>query len=352
MAVAITSYTGTKADGESIVITGTGFGTNALSNFEWLGGASGNIESGTVGSAFTKTGWSNDVDYPAVSRAPDYSNTKAHSGTKSIISSYLSDTYDSGIVFDTGGNQSSIYLSYWAYFDWAALFDGQWKTWRLTSNGTYSTAASHIMDMQWYNTGADDGTMNDNYLYDNWNGVGHDATDLKPSGISINKWAMAELYYVQETGGLSNGKLTYSIYNQDVAVDVARDVSNLDSNPINLRWVGLQNYLGNLVHGDRTLCSVYVDDVFIQWGTPARVMLCKEATWAARKHAEIQIPTAWSNTEITFTLNQGSFGAEDTYLYVIDSAGVVNANGTLLSFGGDLPVQTPPLSLMFLGVGI
>ncbi|MEK6657594.1 MAG: hypothetical protein AABY58_09150, partial [Nitrospirota bacterium] len=50
-------------------------------------------------------------------------------------------------------------------------------------------------------------------------------------------------------------------------------------------------------------------------------------------------PSAWSDTSITITLNQGSLANfNNAYLYVIDADGNVNTNGYLLSEvggGGD-----------------
>jgi hypothetical protein len=60
-------------------------------------------------------------------------------------------------------------------------------------------------------------------------------------------------------------------------------------------------------------------------------------------HREIQIPSAWSDTSITITLNKGSFANfNSAYLYVIDADGNVNTNGYLLSDGGG--GNTPPSS--------
>ncbi|MCD6288604.1 MAG: hypothetical protein J7M12_05765, partial [Candidatus Hydrogenedentes bacterium] len=56
------------------------------------------------------------------------------------------------------------------------------------------------------------------------------------------------------------------------------------------------------------------------------------STWSACTHREIQIPTAWSNDTITFTVNQGSFPYGTAYLYVVDSTGAWNENGYPITF--------------------
>ena len=79
---------------------------------------------------------------------------------------------------------------------------------------------------------------------------------------------------------------------------------------------------------------VYFDDVYADY-TWARVEISQNSTWSTttRYHKEIQIPTAWSTTEITVNENQGSFTSGDTvYLYVIDADGAAS-NGYPITVG-------------------
>jgi hypothetical protein len=72
---------------------------------------------------------------------------------------------------------------------------------------------------------------------------------------------------------------------------------------------------------------VYLDDFYFDT-TWARVMVGDQPTFDRSTHREIQIPTAWSDTSITVTLNQGTLNdLKNGYLYVIDANGQVNANG-------------------------
>ena len=85
------------------------------------------------------------------------------------------------------------------------------------------------------------------------------------------------------------------------------------------------------------------DDVYIDF-TQARLEMCDTASWSARTRCEIQTPQSWSANSITIKNNQGSFNNGDTaYLYVVDSAGAVNANGFSVIIGsGSQPDTTPP----------
>ena len=63
-------------------------------------------------------------------------------------------------------------------------------------------------------------------------------------------------------------------------------------------------------------------------------MVGNAATWAGCTDREIQIPSAWSATSITITANIGEMAAfAGEWLYVVNAAGEVNANGFLLEAG-------------------
>ena len=75
----------------------------------------------------------------------------------------------------------------------------------------------------------------------------------------------------------------------------------------------------------RYFADVYVDT------TPARVLLCRNPTISATDHGVCypQIPTAWSDTSITVTVNQAEFqGGTTAYLYVYNGSELVSTTGT------------------------
>jgi hypothetical protein len=74
----------------------------------------------------------------------------------------------------------------------------------------------------------------------------------------------------------------------------------------------------------------YWDEIYVDT-TQARVEVGNAPTWAACTHREIQIPTAWSDGEITFTVNRGSLISPNTYLFVVDAGGAVNSTGYFFS---------------------
>jgi len=78
----------------------------------------------------------------------------------------------------------------------------------------------------------------------------------------------------------------------------------------------------------------HIDEVYID-NTFARVMVGDAATFTACAVREIQIPTAWSSNSITVIVKRNTFGLSATaYLYVIDSNGSPNSSGVPITFGG------------------
>ncbi|MBW2528283.1 MAG: hypothetical protein JRI23_29170 [Deltaproteobacteria bacterium] len=70
-------------------------------------------------------------------------------------------------------------------------------------------------------------------------------------------------------------------------------------------------------------CLFRIDDVYID-RTWARVELGDAADFDSCTRREVQVPSAWSDTEITITVNQGALPSlAGLYLFVIDDAGQV-----------------------------
>lgn len=66
--------------------------------------------------------------------------------------------------------------------------------------------------------------------------------------------------------------------------------------------------------------------------TPQRVMICNGSTYSNRGLCEVQVPSAWSATSITTTVNAGALSGTK-FLYVVDSTGAVNSSGYSVTFG-------------------
>lgn len=70
--------------------------------------------------------------------------------------------------------------------------------------------------------------------------------------------------------------------------------------------------------------DVYIDDLYVD-NTRARIELGNASVFEDCTHREIQIPSSWYDTGITFTYNPGSFGSSETvYLFVVNADGEVS----------------------------
>ena len=77
---------------------------------------------------------------------------------------------------------------------------------------------------------------------------------------------------------------------------------------------------------------VYFDDIYID-NTWSRVMIGNASTFDASTHREPLIPTAWSASSVTAYFNQGSFAnGSSAYLFVVDSNGNASA-GKAITIG-------------------
>jgi hypothetical protein len=84
----------------------------------------------------------------------------------------------------------------------------------------------------------------------------------------------------------------------------------------------------------------YWDDIYVDWSL-ARVILSEASTYdemfdgdTLSENWEPQIPSAWSNTSITFKTNLGKLPNGQAYLYVCDSNNNCNQNGYPIQLGG------------------
>lgn len=85
----------------------------------------------------------------------------------------------------------------------------------------------------------------------------------------------------------------------------------------------------------------FFDDIYIDT-TLARIVLGDSSTYATCSIVEPQLPTAWSNTSITFTSRLGMLDScETVYLYVFDEEETHNTSGLAIPVGGYTPAEPP-----------
>jgi hypothetical protein len=157
------------------------------------------------------------------------------------------------------------------------------------------------------------------------------------------------MWFIGSGQGSEDGTFRYTLIRPDnSSVDDPLDFEgNLmtygASQTRRMRYVVYGHWIGNGL----TKLNAWLDDIYIQSGTQARVEIGNASNWQTCTHREIQTPVSWSDTSITITLNQGSFAVGETaYLFVVDADGNVNTQGypvtfTLSGFGP----PSPPIGL-------
>jgi len=327
-APSVSSITGTQQHNSQITITGSGFGSKPQAtpvlweNFE--AGTSGQIIAGSkpvYGPSWT--------DFSTLSQSrPTFTNASQRHSLSALSSHHdfvTAGNYNSSLKHY--GQYSTVYLSFWWRYERlpGAPYSRNVKAWtEYGSQGNFPMAYTGMGDPS-----AGDGTIR-NSVQDN-NTLAGPVLWGKTSIASIEReWVRFEMYLVQSSPGTPDGVFSYWTQRPNASSpSVTLEGSNtsyttrLTSNTWHLWEFG--SYYDN--NPSTARAHVYIDDIYLDT-TPARVEIGNASTWNASTRREIQTPTQWSSTAITVKVNQGSFASlANTYLYVIDSNGTVNANG-------------------------
>jgi len=152
-------------------------------------------------------------------------------------------------------------------------------------------------------------------------------------------WYRVEIQAVQSSEGVADGSVEIWHTRPDGTIKKVVDRANiLTRNTGYNEWVRIaigEGYTNGITTG-----TTYFDDVYLD-NTWARVVIGDSSTYEDCTIRETQIPSAWSDTSITVTFNQGSFSEGTVYLYVIDADGVPSA-GFAISIGEEAGDTTPP----------
>jgi hypothetical protein len=89
----------------------------------------------------------------------------------------------------------------------------------------------------------------------------------------------------------------------------------------------------------------YYDDVYVDT-TLSRVVLADQKVLNQATIIENQIPSDWSDSSITATVNLGKFTQGQTaYLFVVDASGTPSATGLAVTAGGSTNAPNPPAAV-------
>lgn len=343
----VTGVTGDLNNGATVTVEGSGFGVKTTAAPKFFNTME-DVTLGTLPNGFiVKNGTGTPVD------------TSPSRGSSSKAMRFFADLTATDAnnkevwnrsVFDLGaGGADSIYISYWLHLDKTGTLCTSspsnicWWQWKNTYIGShpsaYTTNTPNETTMGINNWIIDDTGFNNVFKINYYNNLtwGGGSSPSSPTDFYLfNQWQRANIYVQRSSAPLAaDGHYKVQRIGKAPVLDDTNIITN-DADDLPWRYIAMgqavvavnENYVGT---GGRVVWTAYYDDVYIDIAQ-ARVELCDAAAWATVSHCEIQIPSAWSATSATVTLNQGSFDTiEGKYLYVIDADGNVNANGYLLT---------------------
>jgi hypothetical protein len=309
MAVILSSVAGTPTAGQILTLSGSGFGTHANYNdgsYQWQGSTFlahrfRDFETGVVNAlGFEKQG----------DGTASITSTGGYGGGK-----YLACTagVDRQVQYGTGTGSfgpTTVFACYWFRTSGTlAAADGKyWRHWWGTSDEEY-----------YFSTGGSNWNMRGG----NWQGDDYYGDGTNVWGTTT--WQRFDVLTTRSDGMVQGW------------VNGSRHLNKSWYSGQTLRSSGHTLWVDTMV--ENAAGAHHLDDCYIDF-TQARVELSDSSTWAGRwssgKHCEIQIPVSWSTGAITVACNPGTLTGT-LYAYVVDSAGLVNADGVAVSGGG-----TPP----------
>jgi hypothetical protein len=230
-----------------------------------------------------------------------------------MASNMVNGTSESDIYYEPGLAVPNIYADWWLYVDAVSPYSANMKLWRryLTSGIGVANGIAYVMFCN--------GTFNSQFGGGDAGGttlfLGEDASQY------AGGWHHLQLWEAENSGGLANGDAWF-----------VRDGNNILVNQMgSFNWVGSGNHFQTFIFGEYFTHSaqggcaaygdahIYLSDTYLDT-TLSRIEIGNNATYANCTHREIQLPTAWSNTSVTFTVKKGSFNTGTTVnVFVIDS---------------------------------
>jgi hypothetical protein len=155
-----------------------------------------------------------------------------------------------------------------------------------------------------------------------------------PINFTDGAWVHVRMVIDVGTEGAANG--TLKVWFDDTLVINRSDVMMVAAGYGTLPWFNnfqIGKYLGNTDYDPQSETTIYYSEVYYDT-TWSRVEIGDNAVYDSCKHREIQVPQGWSDGQITFKVNQGSFSStEPAFLFVIDALGNVS-NPISVSFSG------------------
>ncbi|MBB6091641.1 hypothetical protein HNQ60_000487 [Povalibacter uvarum] len=324
----VSQASGTFSNGNSVTITGSGFGTKSTAaplvydNFE--GGSNGSkvmTNNAVVGK------WEDGAGHDQ----PVYTTELAYAGSKSVrLSARSNGAYNLSV--NQNGSFPVIYMDWWVRVNQLSGVSRNWKPWRIYGNADTMTANAVIMcngsGLSVINESAEAGFW--------WEGGDFNNGQWQHYQVALR---------ASSSGGAADGAVMQYINGRLISnhtgVVTRRGSAHWDQIRIGHYWA----MDGVAECGANSGADLFLDNVYIDTSW-ARVELGNANTYSGSTKREIQVPTAWSASSVTVNVSTGTFASGSTaYLYVVDSSGAVNSNGIAVTIGAGSKAPSPPTNV-------
>lgn len=337
-APSISGVSGTISHGQSITISGSGFGSKSTAAPVVWDDCSGT-------DVYAK--W--DVNYNSESGSSYAGNYRTPAGLgrsvalpHSHATKYFCGAHYPGTSAQAGWNvgvAKNRTISSWPSYSYISFYNRADPSWNWNADGTDDNYKEYDWSRGDWPYGTDNWYLE--YYYQGAWHLNDDSLDglVRPS----SGW------YQSNQSGVTEGHWDVTGGWAKVEIEIRHDTSSSGYIKvwedgvlrINLQgqntWseTGTYNQLiGGFARDRSTSNWRYFADMYLDYSLQ-RVMIGNASTLASSTTLrEVQIPSAWSASSITVTVNQGGFANGSTaYLYVFDDTGTANSTGYAITFG-------------------
>lgn len=337
-APSITGVSGNISNGESITISGSGFGSTGPNVVLF-----DSFEKGNIGSNISTVSNSADIgNWDALGNTEQtYSTESFLSGDKSMKVDFSQNGGSGPMLNYPNVQNSDIFLSWWQYMPINRDVPGtnnvdgpNWKWfWIGDETDSWPFGSDYVT------------TCLSNDDCDGIIGV-FPADDLEAPEREGGTWfdsSFAKGTWMRVSVAMKNATSGAYLWNQEISTMgnfVKFNLNNIVTAHSDDPW----NVLTLPGYGrDDNNAVAYYDDVYIATGDSARarVEIGNAPTYSASTNLTLLTPTDWSDGSITATIREGSFtSGSNVYLYLVDSTGTVNADGYPITIGSVLVGDT------------
>ncbi len=150
--------------------------------------------------------------------------------------------------------------------------------------------------------------------------------------VPLGEWFFVEeIMHMNSAPGVFDGWREMRINNNRIYF--VKNTDFYENNHDNDEFYQVMRWGGNYGYDDSgTTQYRYYGDLYLD-GSFSRILIGDNQNYTECTHLELQIPTSWSTTSVSFLPNRGSFNDNtNLYLYVINEDNIVNEVGYQLTF--------------------